>query len=154
MFTRLNKQFPKITDISRESGTNSLLIRFKGLDYMCKLKHKEEVIKPPSIFNIMCTDPKDNKEPYTEETLEKALKEFPILFSNEVLRIKQIPGFISFVTYNSPLTKDELEKDMEHVFNFTPYTLENDPVKKLANIKASKSYPLLPKISKKKKRLL
>ena len=151
MRARLRKAFPKINDVSRETGTNHLLIRYQSLDYLRKLKQKEEVIKPPSIFKIMCIDPNDRKEPYTEETLEKAIKEFPTLFSNEVLKIKQSPGFVSFVTYNAPLTPDELEKDIDHVFNFSTYNLENDPIKKSAIIKTSKSYPLLPKMSKRKK---
>jgi hypothetical protein len=151
MRTKLKKQFPKIYDISRETGTNHLLIRYQSLDYLCKIKNKEEVVTPFSVFKIMCIDPNDSKEPYTEETLKKALQEFPALFSNEVSRIKQSPGFVSFVTYNSALTPDELEKDIDHVFNFSIYTIENDPVKKIVGIKTLKSSPILPKMSKRKK---
>ena len=151
MLARLKETFPKVTDISRETGTNHLYVRYQGLAYLCKRKNKEEEIKPPSVFKITCTNPNDLKEPYTEETLEKVIKEFPTLFSNEVLRIKQTPGFVSFVTYTPTLTKEELEKDIEHVFNFTIYTLENDPVKKSTFIQTSKNRPILPKMSKKKK---
>lgn len=152
MLSRLNKTFPKITDISRETGTNNLHIRCKGLAYLRKLKQKEEEIKPHSVFKIMCINPNDRKEPYTEETLEKALREFPALFSNEVLRIKQLPGFVSFVTLTTALTKDELEKDIEHVFNYSVYNLENDPVRKVAMIKTLNDGPLLPESSKSKRK--
>jgi hypothetical protein len=154
MLNRLNKKFPKITDISRETGTNNLIIRCQSLSYLRKLKQKEEEIKPPSVLKIMCTNPNDRKEPYTEETLEKAIKEYPTLFENEISRIKQSPGFVSFSTYNAALTPDELEKDIDHVFNFSTYTIENDPVKNLVGIKALKNSPVLPKMSKKKKNKL
>ncbi|MGB9131548.1 MAG: hypothetical protein WCB90_02905 [Methanosarcina sp.] len=151
MRARLNKEYPTIIDISRETGTNNLIIRCQSIAYTRKLKQKEEEIKPHTFFKIACINPNDQKEPHTEETLEKALQEFSTLFNNEIVRIKQIPGFISFSTYNAPLTPDELERDINHVFNFSIYTAENDPVKNSAMIKTAKKYPILPKISKKKK---
>lgn len=151
MLSQLNKKFPKIIYISRDTGTNNLVIRCQSIPFLRKLKRKEEEIKPPLFFKISCINPNDRKEPYTEETLEKAIKEFPSLFENEILRIKQSPGFISFSTYNAAFTPDEFEKDMEHVFNFTTYNLENDPLKNLVGIKTLKKSPVLPKMSKQKK---
>jgi len=79
MLAKLNKRFPKIIDISRDSGTNNLIIYCRSIAYIRKIKQKEEEIKPRILFNISCVETNDHNEPYTEETLKKALKEFPTL---------------------------------------------------------------------------
>lgn len=152
MLSRLKKTFPKITDISRETGTNHLYIRCQGLEYIRKLKQNDEEVKAPAVFKIVYVNPNDRKEPYTEETLEKVLREFPDLFSNEIARIKQSRGFISFSTYTIALTREELEKDIEHVFNYSVYNLENDPVRNVSMIKTLNNSPLLPGSSKSKRK--
>lgn len=148
MFKRLNKQFPRITHIVREKSTNSLLIYTNIPPYLTEDKGE---FKKRHIFKIECIKPKEKVEPYTEETLEKALREFPILFNDEISRIKQSPGFISFSTYNAPCTKDELIKDFDQIFNYTSLNIGNDPLNNIAKIKTSKKAPLLPKMSKQKK---
>ena len=89
MFRTLNKQFPRITYVVREKSTNNLLIYTNLPPY---LTEKEREIKTRYIFKIECVEPQGKLEPYTEETLEKAIREFPILFGDEISRIKQSPG--------------------------------------------------------------
>jgi hypothetical protein len=151
MLTQLNTKYPRIKNIFREGSTNNLLINVDFPSYLIKRGKKELVIEKKYVFKIECVSPKDKFEPYTEETLQKAMKEFPILFDNEISDIKQIPGFISFSTYNTSITKDELDNDIDHVFNYSIYNIENDPVKNLVGIKTLKHSPVLPKISKKKR---
>lgn len=151
MLSQLNTKFPEIKKISRELSTNNLCIYSNGHSYIRKSGKKEEEVKPSFSFIISCNSPKTKAEPYTTETLEKAFKEYPALFEHEISVIKQNPDFISFSTYNAPLTQEELEKDINHVFNYSIYNLETDPVRKAAMIKTLNNIPLLPKTSKNKR---
>lgn len=135
MFTRLYDKFPHVKSISRDRVTKHLVIHSESPSYLHKhsidpkIKDGEEEICTLLVFKIACANPKDSAEPYTKQTLEKALREYPILFRKEIEKIQKDPDFISFVTYTTPLSKEELEKDMERVFNATPCDLDNDSIR-------------------------
>jgi hypothetical protein len=152
MLHRLHNKFPRIKNVSRETSTNNLIIYCQSPAYIREYGKKEEEVRTNFVLKIGCVNNEDKAEPYTEETLEKVLQEFPIFLKNEISALKHSPGFVSFITYNTAITQDELEKDIDQVFNFSTYTIDNDPLKNSAMIKTSKKYPLLPKMSKMSKK--
>lgn len=87
MFTRLYDKFPhiKIKEISKSGHPPKLLIWCESPVY--REGSEEEFV---SLFDIRI-DPankQDREEPYTQETLEKALIEFPIKYQEQVDRQK------------------------------------------------------------------
>jgi hypothetical protein len=82
MFTRLYDKFPQITGISKIVSPTQLVIRSKS-----------PIINPDArgvrVFNfsicIDCANTRDIAEPYTQETLEKAIIEFPVEYEKRVL---------------------------------------------------------------------
>ena len=80
MFTRLYDLFPQVKDISKFKFPIKLVIAVEG-----KVKNNDgdEQFYHFSV-EVEAYNPNDKEEPYTQETLEKAIKEFPALFKNNL----------------------------------------------------------------------
>lgn len=105
MFTRLYDKFPGIRDIRKDTLTRQLIIFCESPTYKHKFSYdpkiengKEEMC---SLFSlrITCVNARNSAEPYTQETLDKALIEFPVKYKEEISRIKEDPDFVAFVDY-------------------------------------------------------
>lgn len=82
MFTRLYDKFPnKIHEISKTDYPPNLAIR---CEYV-KINEEDDYLHGISIL-IESANPNDRDEPYTQETLDKAIKEFPEKYEEEIKR--------------------------------------------------------------------
>jgi hypothetical protein len=97
MFTRLVDNFSEIKRLNKDQSTRQLVIRTKSPPYKTKNKNVEEEVFRIMIIKIECANPEDKAEPYTQETLSKALQEYPAYYQQKISEIPQEHGFISFI---------------------------------------------------------
>jgi hypothetical protein len=97
MFARLFDNFPEIKRLDKDKSTRQLVIRSKSPPYKTKNEGVEEEVFRIMAIKIECANPEDRTEPYTQETLSKALQEYHACYQQKISEISQEHGFISFI---------------------------------------------------------
>jgi hypothetical protein len=82
MLKQLRGRFPEIKQISKIDSPPKLVIHIESpiLKEGIKKAQKTEF----SLF-VACVHPKDKAEPYTQETLDKVISEYPELYKEQLL---------------------------------------------------------------------
>jgi hypothetical protein len=100
IFKRLKEKFPEIKEIRKDRSKKFLFISSVSPYYIQKNIYDSNIVE--NVCRIVCLkiasqNPKDTAEPYTEETLQKAIDDYPILYAAQISELRKQPRFIDFV---------------------------------------------------------